>query len=87
MTPPGEASRALVPSTKPRLFERMREVLRGMDYSYRTEKTYRYWVRYFILWSGKRNPRDMGGSQVFSRCGGERWSARTCSSRRVRFRS
>jgi len=35
-----------------------------MHYSYRTEKTYRYWIRYFILWSGKRHPRDMGAAEV-----------------------
>jgi len=39
-------------------------MLRGMLYSYRTEKTYRYWIRYFILWSGKRHPRDMGAAEV-----------------------
>jgi len=35
-----------------------------MHYSYRTEKTYRYWIRFFILWSGKRHPRDMGAAEV-----------------------
>ena len=49
---------------EPRLLDRVREVLRGMHYSYRTEKTYRYWIRYFILWSGKRHPRDMGAAEV-----------------------
>jgi len=39
-------------------------MLRGMHYSYRTEKTYRYWIRYFILCSGKRHPRDMGAAEV-----------------------
>ena len=38
--------------------------MRGMHYSYRTERTYRYWIRYFILWSGKRHPRDMGAAEV-----------------------
>jgi integron integrase len=49
---------------EPRLLDRVREVLRGMHYSYRTEKTYRYWIRYFILWSGKRHPRDLGAAEV-----------------------
>jgi len=48
----------------PRLLEQVREVLRGMHYSYRTEKTYHYWIRYFILWSGKRHPREMGATEV-----------------------
>jgi integron integrase len=47
-----------------RLLDQVRETLRGMHYSYRTEKTYRYWIRYFILWSGKRHPRDMGATDV-----------------------
>jgi integron integrase len=51
-------------ATPPRLLERMRQVLRRMHYSYRTEKTYRYWVRNFILWSGKRHPREMGAAEV-----------------------
>jgi len=58
---PGKPS-AVAPG--PRLLERMRQVLRRIHYSYRTEKTYRYWVRYFILWSGKRHPRDMGAAEV-----------------------
>ena len=53
-----------VTAAGPRLLERMRQVLRGMHYSYRTEKTYQYWVRYFIFWSGKRHPRDMGSAEV-----------------------
>jgi integron integrase len=52
------------PAKEPRLLDRVREVLRGMHYSYRTEKTYRYWIRHFILWSGKRHPRDMGAAEV-----------------------
>jgi hypothetical protein len=52
------------PQIELRLLDRMREVLRGMHYSYRTEQTYRYWIRYFIFWSGKRHPRDMGGREV-----------------------
>jgi integrase-like protein len=40
----------------PRLLDQVCTTLRGMHYSYRTEKTYRYWIRFFILWSGKLIP-------------------------------
>ena len=53
----------LVTAAGPRLLERLREVLRGMHYSYRTEKTYPYWVRYFIFWSGKRHPTRLWARQ------------------------
>jgi integron integrase len=49
---------------KPRLLEVVRDTLRRLHYSYRTEKTYLYWIRYFILWSGKRHPREMGAPEV-----------------------
>jgi len=35
-----------------------------MHYSYRTEKTYLYWIRYFIRWSGRRHPRDLAAAEV-----------------------
>jgi integron integrase len=42
----------------------MRERLRYMHYSLRTEKTYLFWVRWFIRFSGLRHPRDMGQPEV-----------------------
>ncbi|WP_082454236.1 site-specific integrase [Thiomonas bhubaneswarensis] len=39
-----------------------------MPYSLRTEEAYRYWVRFFVRWSGRggsmRHPRDMGAPEV-----------------------
>ena len=39
-----------------------------MHYSLSTEKTYLYWVRFFIVWHAKThqmtNPRDMGAKEV-----------------------
>jgi integron integrase len=49
---------------QPRLLDVVRDTLRRLHYSYRTEKTYLYWIRYFILWSGKRHPREMGAPEV-----------------------
>ena len=62
--PADTSSKAELRPDKPRLLDQVREVLRRLHYSYRTEKTYRYWIRYFILWSGKRHPRDLGAAEV-----------------------
>lgn len=61
---PDSSGKAWATPREPRLLDRVRSTLRGMHYSYRTEKTYRYWIRFFILWSGKRHPRDMGAAEV-----------------------
>lgn len=47
-----------------RLLDQLRERLRYMHYSLQTEKSYVYWVRWFIRWHGVRHPRDMGGKEV-----------------------
>jgi integron integrase len=47
-----------------RLVERMREAIRSRHYSRRTEKTYWYWVRYFVFFHGKRHPAEMGAPEV-----------------------
>src|SRR5713101_9415874 len=48
----------------PRLLEQMRKVIRARHYSLRTEETYLSWVKRFILFHGKRHPRDMGVQEV-----------------------
>lgn len=47
-----------------RLLEQVRDRLRYLHYSLRTEQAYVYWIRQFVLWSGKRHPRDMGQAEV-----------------------
>src|SRR5688500_6695384 len=47
-----------------RLIERVREGIRARHYSRRTEKTYWYWTRYFILFHRKRHPAQMGAAEV-----------------------
>jgi integron integrase len=42
----------------------MRTLLRARHYSLRTEATYLSWVKRFILFHGKRHPRDMGALEV-----------------------
>lgn len=54
------------PSTQPRLRDQVRETIRLLHYSTRTEKSYWYWIRYFIRFHGLRHPREMGESEVAS---------------------
>jgi hypothetical protein len=48
----------------PRLLEQVREAIRVRHYSLRTEQTYVGWIKRFMLFHGKRHPRDMGGQEV-----------------------
>ncbi|MBK1851635.1 integron integrase [Marinobacter sp. 1-4A] len=49
---------------QPRLRDQVRAVIRVNHYSVRTEKTYWYWIRYFIRFHQMKHPRDMGPSEV-----------------------
>lgn len=44
--------------------EQVRERIRGLHYGYRTEQAYVYRIRWFILFSGKRRPRELGKAQI-----------------------
>ncbi len=53
------------PSTKQKkLLDQVRDALRTKHYSYRTEQTYIEWIKRFILFHGKRHPKDMGAQEV-----------------------
>ena len=52
------------PPRQPKLLERMRFHLRTRHYSIRTEEAYVDWARRFIVFHGKRHPRDMGVAEV-----------------------
>lgn len=47
-----------------RLLDQLRERIRYLHYSLRTEQTYLYWVRFFIRWHGLKHPREMGASHL-----------------------
>jgi integrase len=51
-------------ASRPRLLDTAREAIRRRHYSYRTEETYLHWMRRFILFSGRRHPRDLGSIEV-----------------------
>jgi integron integrase len=42
----------------------VREAVRVRHYSYRTEQAYVHWVRRFILFHGRRHPRELGETEV-----------------------
>jgi integron integrase len=47
-----------------RLLEEVRDKLRTLHYSYRTEQQYLHWIRRFILFHGRRHPRTMGAPEL-----------------------
>ena len=49
---------------KPRLLEAVRQSIRSLHYSRRTEEAYIGWIRKFIYWSGKRHPATLGAPEV-----------------------
>lgn len=59
--PPADVRR---PATQPRLLEQVRDVIRRKHYNIRTERAYIQWARRFILFHGKRHPREMGARKV-----------------------
>lgn len=53
-----------VASKGPRLLEQLRDAVRRLHYSSRTEEAYVYWVKRFVCFSGKRHPRELGPAEV-----------------------
>ena len=49
---------------KKRLLDQVRDRLRLKNYAYRTEKSYLYWIKQYILFHNKRHPKEMGGSEI-----------------------
>ena len=47
-----------------RLLDRVRERIRYLHYSIRTEDAYVYWIWSFIFFHGRRHPGEMGGPEV-----------------------
>jgi integron integrase len=48
----------------PKLLDQVRDRIRIKHYSIRTETQYVQWVRRFILFHGKRHPRDLGAAEM-----------------------
>lgn len=48
----------------PKLLNQVRYAIRARHYSIRTEDAYVQWIRRYILFHGKRHPRDMGATEI-----------------------
>ncbi|MBK9134154.1 MAG: integron integrase [Betaproteobacteria bacterium] len=51
-------------SAAPRLLDQLRERIRYLHYSLRTEQAYVHWVRAFIRFNGMRHPKQLGAPEV-----------------------
>ena len=47
-----------------KLLDRVSDALRTKHYSYRTEQTYKDWIKRYILFHNKRHPKDMGENEI-----------------------
>jgi Phage integrase, N-terminal SAM-like domain len=48
----------------PKSLDQIRNKLRVKHYAIPTEEQYLHWIKRFILFHGKRHPKDMGGEQI-----------------------
>jgi len=70
MKPQTKSARPVAPSenTPPphgkKLLDQVGDALRTKHYSYRTEQTYKEWIKRYILFHGKRHPKDMGETEI-----------------------
>lgn len=63
-TRPAAVNTAPAQPRSPKLLDQLRAAIRVRGYSLSTERTYVHWCRRFILFHGKRHPRDMAAAEV-----------------------
>jgi hypothetical protein len=56
----------MVDTSGPKLLDRVRACIRARHYSARTERAYVGWIKRFIVFHGKRHPREMGEPEVIA---------------------
>ena len=61
---PSRPAAPLPPLRSARLLDQVRERIRYLHYSIRTEDAYVHWIRAFIFFHGRRHPVEMGGPEV-----------------------
>ena len=49
---------------KPKLLDQLREIIRLKHYSIRTEQSYVDWAKRYILFHGKKHPKEMGAKEI-----------------------
>src|SRR5258706_9226762 len=52
------------PAPAPRLLDQVRDAIRRKHYSLRTEQSYVFWIKRYILFHDKRHPKDLGEADV-----------------------
>jgi len=57
-------SQSRPPLRSARLLDQVRERIRYCHYALRTERAYVFWIRRFILFNGRRHPRELSGPEV-----------------------
>lgn len=62
--PPDSSPRPGIDPGSPGLLARLREHIRYLHYSLRTEQAYVYWARAFVRYHDMRHPRDLGQVEV-----------------------
>ena len=61
---PPRSGPTLPPLQAPRLLDQVRERIRFLHYSMRTEEAYLHWCKAFIRFHGRQHPKDLGGAEV-----------------------
>lgn len=64
VTPPAAVQATASNPPEKKLQERVREYMKTHHYSYRTEETYWAWIKRYILFHGKRHPKEMGAPEI-----------------------
>ena len=52
------------PPQEKKLLDQVSDAIRVKHYSYRTEQTYKDWIKRYILFHQKRHPKDMGADEI-----------------------
>ncbi len=63
-TPAGSPVRVAAGEMARGALDQVRSAIRVKHYGLRTEKSYVNWIRRFILFHGKRHPRELGGPEI-----------------------
>lgn len=72
------------PPRPKKLLEQVQDVIALKHYSPRTGETYSHWIKRFILFHGKRHPKDMGAPEIEQFLTHRATKASVAASRKIR---
>jgi integron integrase len=61
---PARPQSPAAPTAQPKLLDQLRQAIRALHYSVKTEEAYAHWARRYILFHGKRHPAELGEFEV-----------------------